>query len=97
MVRGSGFSRDLSMDSTLTFPCDLAIKIFGRNARKLRGTALAIVRTHCPEVADDAVVERVSREGTYLSLTITARIESRVQADAVYSALSAHDEILMVL
>jgi putative lipoic acid-binding regulatory protein len=39
----------------------------------------------------------VSREGTYLSLTITARIDSRAQADAVYSALSAQDEILVVL
>jgi putative lipoic acid-binding regulatory protein len=85
------------MDSALTFPCDLAIKVFGRNARELRDTALAIVRTHCPDVGEDAVVERVSREGAYLSLTITARVDSRAQADALYSALSAHDEILMVL
>jgi putative lipoic acid-binding regulatory protein len=85
------------MDSALTFPCDLAIKVFGRNARELRETAVAIVRTHCPDVREDAIVERVSREGTYLSLTITARIDSRAQADAIYSALSAHGEILMVL
>jgi putative lipoic acid-binding regulatory protein len=85
------------MDSALTFPCDLPIKVFGRNAPALRETALAIVRAHCPDVSEDAVVERVSREGTYLSLTITARIDSRAQADAVYSALSAQDEILVVL
>jgi putative lipoic acid-binding regulatory protein len=85
------------VDSALTFPCDLAIKIFGRNARELRETALAIVRTHCPEVGEDAIVERVSRAGTYLSLTITARMDSRAQADAVYGALSANNEILMVL
>jgi putative lipoic acid-binding regulatory protein len=85
------------MDSALTFPCDLAIKVFGRNARELRNAALAIVRTHSPDVGEDAVVERVSRQGTYLSLTITVRVESRAQADAIYSALSAHDDILMVL
>ncbi|HEY7672707.1 MAG TPA: DUF493 domain-containing protein [Gammaproteobacteria bacterium] len=85
------------MDSGLTFPCDLAIKVFGRNAQELRDAALAIVRAHCPEVRAEAVVERVSREGTYLSLTITTRMDSRAQADAVYRALSAHDEILMVL
>ena len=85
------------MDSALTFPCDLAIKVFGRNARALRETALAIVRTHCRDIGEDAVVERVSRQGTYLSLTITARVDSRAQADAVYGALSAHSEILMVL
>ena len=85
------------MDSALTFPCDLPIKIFGRNARAFRDTALAIVRTHCPDVSEEAVVERVSREGAYVSLTITVRVDSRAQADAVYRALSAHDEILMVL
>jgi putative lipoic acid-binding regulatory protein len=85
------------MDDALTFPCDLAIKVFGRNAKELREAALAIVRTHCPDVVEKAVVERVSREGTYLSLTITARMDSRAQADAVYRALSAHDEIIMVL
>ena len=81
----------------MTFPSDLAIKIFGRNTPRLRGSALAIVRAHCPDVREEDVVERLSREGTYLSLTITARIDSRAQADAVYSALSAHDEIIMVL
>jgi putative lipoic acid-binding regulatory protein len=85
------------MDAALTFPCDLAIKVFGRNAKDLRDTALAIVRTHCPDVGAQAVVERVSREGTYVSLTITARMDSRAQADAVYRALSSHDEIIMVL
>jgi putative lipoic acid-binding regulatory protein len=85
------------MDSALTFPADLAIKIFGRNTPELRAGALAIVRAHCPGVGDADVTERVSREGTYLSLTITARIDSRAQADAVYRALSAHDEIIMVL
>jgi len=85
------------MDSTLTFPCDLAIKIMGRNARGFRDAALSIVRAHCADVSEQAVVERVSREGAYLSLTITARMDSRDQADAVYRALSASDEILIVL
>ena len=85
------------MDSALTFPCNLPIKVFGRNAREFRDTVISIVRTHAADVGEEAVVERISREGAYVSLTITARLESRAQADAVYRALSAHDEILMVL
>jgi putative lipoic acid-binding regulatory protein len=85
------------MDAALTFPCDLAIKVLGRNAQGFRDAALTIVRTHCADVTEQAIVERVSREGAYLSLTITARIDSRAQADAVYRELSAHDQILMVL
>jgi putative lipoic acid-binding regulatory protein len=85
------------MDSALTFPCDLAIKVFGRNEREFRDAAVAIVRTHCANVGESAIVERVSREGAYVSLTITAHMDSRAQADAVYRALSSHDQILMVL
>jgi putative lipoic acid-binding regulatory protein len=84
-------------DAALTFPCDLAIKVLGRNTEEFRDAALAIVRAHSAGVSEQAVVERVSREGAYLSLTITARMDSRAQADAVYRELSANDQILIVL
>ena len=79
----------------LTFPCDLPIKVFGRNAAPFRDAALRIVRAHYAEVC--GVSEQVSRQGSYLSLTITVRAQSREQLDAVYHELVASDEILMVL
>jgi putative lipoic acid-binding regulatory protein len=84
-------------DSLQSFPCDIPIKIFGRSETGLRETALDIVRSHCGSVTDDQVVERLSRNGSYVSLTITVRFETRAQADAVYRELSSHDQVLMVL
>lgn len=81
--------------SLLTFPCDLPIKVLGRNEAAFRDAAIAIVRTHYGD--EHRVAEQLSREGAYLSLTITVRAASREQIDAVYNALVAAPQILMVL
>lgn len=78
----------------LTFPCDLPIKIFGRNEPRFRAAALAIVRAHFEQFA---LSEQESRGGNYLSLTVTVRAESKPQVDALYQALTASESILMVL
>ena len=81
--------------SLLTFPCDLPIKVLGRNEAAFRDAAIAIVRSHYGD--EHRVAEQLSREGAYLSLTITVRAASREQIDAVYHALVAAPQILMVL
>lgn len=84
-------------ESLLEFPCDVPIKVFGRNEPVFRESALGIVRDHWENLACDRIAERLSRGGSYLSLTITVHAESRDQLDAVYRALTAHREVLMVL
>ena len=81
--------------SLLEFPCDLPIKVFGRNEPGFRDAALGVVRAHFGE--DARIGEQLSRQGNYLSLTVTVRAQSREQMDAIYQALVACDEILMVL
>ena len=86
----------MSTDSSLlTFPCELPIKVLGRNEAAFRATAIAIVRAHYGD--EHRVAEQSSRGGAYLSLTITVRAASREQVDAVYRALVAAPQILMVL
>jgi putative lipoic acid-binding regulatory protein len=73
----------------------LPIKVLGRNDSAFRAAAIAIVRAHYgPE---HAVAEQLSRQGAYLSLTITVRAQSREQIDAVYRDLVGDPQILMVL
>lgn len=81
--------------SLLTFPCDVPIKVFGHNHARFKDAAVAIARAHYRD--EFTVTEQVSRNGKYLSLTITVRAQSRVELDAVYHALVASDDILMVL
>jgi hypothetical protein len=79
----------------LTFPCDLPIKVLGRNDSAFREAVLAVVRAHYGE--EHVVAEQLSRQGAYLSLTITVRAATREQVDAVYHDLVADPLILMVL
>ena len=81
--------------SQLTFPCELPIKVLGRNEAAFREAAIAIVRAHYGE--EHRVAEQLSREGSYLSLTIRVLAASREQIDAVYRDLVAAPQILMVL
>jgi uncharacterized protein len=84
-----------SEPSLLSFPCDLPIKVLGRNDPAFRAAALGIVRAHYGEA--HSVAEQLSRQGAYLSLTITVRAATREQVDAVYHDLVAEPLILMVL
>jgi uncharacterized protein len=87
----------VSEDSLLTFPCDLPIKVFGRNSPSFRASVLAIVQAHFPDVGDADVSEHLSRAATYSSLTITVHVASKQQADDLYRQLTASPQILMVL
>jgi putative lipoic acid-binding regulatory protein len=82
-------------ESLLTFPTDLPIKVFGRNEAAFREAVLAIVGTHYGDAYK--VTEQLSKQGAYLSLTVTVRAESRAQVDAIYQALVANEHILMAL
>jgi putative lipoic acid-binding regulatory protein len=85
-------------DSLISFPCDLPVKVFGRNDPAFRGAALAIVRRHFESFDEELrLSERTSRGDRYLSLTVTVRAESRAQMDALYRELTASEDVLMVL
>jgi putative lipoic acid-binding regulatory protein len=81
----------------LEFPCEISLKIFGRNEPEFRQTALAIMRSHFPDLDDQRIEERLSKADSYLSLTVKVRAQSRAQMDDVCTELCARPEILMVL
>ena len=84
---GSGFE----------FPCDIPVKIFGRNDDAFREAAIAIVRRHFPDLREDSIVSRTSRQDRFLSITVTVWAENRAAIDALYTELSGHGGVLMVL
>jgi putative lipoic acid-binding regulatory protein len=84
-------------DEILQFPCELPIKVFGRNDADFPDVAFEIVRAHVESLERCDVTQQASRQGRYISLTITIMAESRAQVDAVYEDLSASDSVLMVL
>ncbi|MBX9605552.1 MAG: DUF493 domain-containing protein [Gammaproteobacteria bacterium] len=86
-----------SSDSLLEFPCDFPLKVMGLAAADFDALVRGIVGRHVAGLAPDAVRVTPSRQGKYVSLTVTVRAESQAQLDALYTELSAHERVLMVL
>ena len=84
-------------ESLLTFPCVFPIKVVGRREDGYAQTVSDIVLRHAPDFHPDTMEMRASRNGRYLSLTVTINAKSREQLDALYIELSKHPMVLMVL
>ncbi len=86
-----------SADPIWTFPCSFPLKAFGRNSDEFEALVVEIVRRHVPDLDAAAVSSRASHGNAYRSVTATFIAQSREQLDALYSELSSHEQILMVL
>ena len=79
------------------FPCDFPLKAMGHNTDEFEILIVTIVRRHAPDLADHAVSSRLSSNGKYRSVTATFTAHSREQLDALYTELSGHEQVLMLL
>ena len=79
------------------FPCSFPIKVIGRNTADFETLVIEIVQRHAPDLDDSAVSSRTSGGNAYRSVTATFMAHSRAQLDALYTELSSHEQILMVL
>jgi len=84
-------------ESLLTFPCVFPMKIMGRREDGFAQTVVEIVLRHAPDFHPETMEMRTSSQGRYLSLTVTLNARSREQLDALYSELSKHPMVAMVL
>ncbi len=82
-------------ESLMEFPCSFPIKAMGRATDDFDMLIIEIVRKHYPDVTEGAVKTRPSREGKYISVTVTINAQSREQLDNIYLDLTAHERVLM--
>jgi putative lipoic acid-binding regulatory protein len=81
----------------MQFPCTFPIKAMGYADARLETRVLEIVRHHAPECGADAVHNRPSVGGKYLSVTVTIEAQSRDQLDAIYQELTDCEQVLVAL
>jgi len=81
----------------LTFPCSFPMKVMGRREDGFAQLVCDIVMKHAPDFDPATLEMRSSKQGRYLSLTVTIQAKSREQLDALYSELSGHPAVIMVL
>ena len=84
-------------DKLLQFPCSFPIKMMGRADAAFSDIAVGLVERHVGKVAADAIQTSASRNGNFLSVTVTIDAKSQEQLDSIYNDLSHHEDILVVL
>ncbi len=87
----------MSDETLLEFPCEFPIKMMGRDTPEFRTMVRELVEKHTGPVADDAIQSSLSRNGRFVSVTITVTAESREQLDNIYRDVTAHEDVLMAL
>ncbi len=84
-------------ETLLEFPCDFPIKIMGRESTDFRMLARELVEKHTGPLAEDAIQNALSRNGSFVSVTITINAKSQQQLDDIYREITSHDDVLMAL
>ena len=84
-------------ETLLEFPCDFPIKIMGRASPEFRALARSLVEKHTGPLADDAIQDSLSRNGAFVSVTITINAQNQQQLDDIYRAVTSNDDVLMAL
>ena len=83
--------------SLFTFPCVFPMKVMGRREDGFAQVVSEIVLRHAEDFRPETIEMRSSKNARYLSLTVVINARSREQLDALYSELSHHPMVMMVL
>ena len=87
----------MDKESPLQFPTSFPIKIMGRDEPGFHDAVAEILKRHVAPIGELPVKKQSSKEGRFVSITVTIEAKSREQLDALYRDLSAHELVLMAL
>jgi putative lipoic acid-binding regulatory protein len=84
-------------ESLIEYPTPFPLKIMGHADEALTQVVLEIVCRHDPGFDSASIEMRASSAGKYVSLTCTVTATSRPQLDALYTELTSHPLVKVVL
>lgn len=82
---------------TTKFPCDYPVKIIGRASEGFDKRIAAIITKYQDKPFEGKLIPKVSKEGNYLSFTITVQAISQEQLITLFKALKEEKDVLMVI
>ena len=85
------------LEALLEFPVDFPMKVMGRRVDGFAQAIAEVVGRHVPGFDPAGIELRSSSQGTWLSVTVVARVQSRAQLEALYRELADHPLVRMVL
>ncbi|MFT4551807.1 MAG: putative lipoic acid-binding regulatory protein [Chlamydiales bacterium] len=84
-------------ESPLIFPCEYPVTFMGLAESDFEAKALRIIEKHVGVVFEDKISRKISRQGKYVSVTVTVSVEARKVLEAIYRDFSSCDDIVMTL
>lgn len=87
----------MTEETLFEFPCQFPIKAMGKADVELDLIVIEIVRRHAPDLAEDAMTSRPSKDGNFMAITVIIEASSKKQLDAIYQELTDHPHVLMAL
>lgn len=87
----------MSDETLLEFPCDFPIKMMGRHTVEFEVTARSLVEKHAGPIEDEYIARSLSKNGRFVSVTITIIAQSKQQLDDIYQDATDHIDVLVAL
>ena len=84
-------------DHKITYPCEYPIKVLGEDVDNFSEEVLVIIRRHSPDLIEESIATRASRNGKYLSVKVTIIARSAEHIEAMHSELKASGRVQVVL
>lgn len=87
----------MSEETLLEFPCDFPVKAMGRDTPEFHALVRELVEQHTGPLSDDRIQSSLSKNGRFVSITVTVNAQSQAQLDDIYRSITSHDDVLMAL
>ena len=87
----------MTEESLLKFPTEFPVKIMGRDTPEFHAMVKEILTRHVAPLHSLPITRQPSKEGRFVSVTVTITAQSREQLDELYRDLSSHELVLMAL
>ena len=81
----------------LQFPCEFLLKAMGAADSLQQQTVFTIAKKHIPELQRQHLYQTSSKEGNYVSITVSFTAQSQDQLRAIYQELMACEQVITVL
>ena len=89
--------QEIDEETIMEFPCQFPIKAMGKAEDDFDILVVGIVRNHVADLSENAVKSRLSKEGKFISITITVEAKSKEHLDNIYRELTGHEKVLWAL
>lgn len=84
-------------ESLIDFPCRFPIKAMGRDQSEFEAHVLQIISPHVDDITAADVSIQASKNGNFLSVTVTVDARDQDHLDRIYRTLTASELVLYVL